>query len=152
MTAGPAHIMHPLSYLTRHSLAVLARPQRYLVDMDTNIDIPHWLVTDYRWEPDPLGGWLDHAQHPADTLASDRGDCVDVAILVGSWLASRGDSVYLGLSVRANPRAPAHMVVSDGDRIYEGTGRHDPNGQIHDSLTDYLADSPYSNVTFRRVV
>lgn len=142
--------MHPLSYLTRHSLAVLLWPQRYLTDIDTDIDVAHWLVTDYRWEPDPLGGWLDHAQRPADTLESGTGDCVDVAILVGSWLASRGEPVYLGLSLRANPRAPGHMVVSDGERIYEGTGGR--NGEIHDNLERYLGDSPYQNVIWRQIV
>lgn len=135
--------------LTRHTLRLLAQPGYFIEDGWGDLNIHAWREG-FTWRRDPLKGALDHVSPIETTVETQRGDCDDFAVVAASWLHAQDRPVYLGISTQRF--IPRHVFVVDGDgRVYEGTGRLDPNGYVHDSLMGYLASVAYTDSHVWRV-
>lgn len=134
-------------YVFRHTLLLLLFPSRFIDTGLDEFDFKAWFSEEYEWEQDPLWGLLDHAQPVEDTIDRNRGDCVDIGLVAASWLASRDQPVYFGVSFRGPGKLqfPRHFVASDGQRVFD-------NRAIWPSITEYLEERPrYDNLFLWRV-
>ena len=86
---------------------------------------------DYEWDQDPFYGFVDIRRPPKRTVRRARGDCVDYAFVVASWLEAHGTEWQLGLTWDRwyGITYPTHaIVVSDGN-IYS-------SGNVHEQFDD----------------
>lgn len=158
-------MMRIRDYIRRWSFRFLWNPDAYIEELPDDFNYHAWRSDRYRWEPDPLDGFVDHVQFLDDTIESETGDCIDFAFVTVCWLISRDESCYLGLSfnnLKGFPvigripwlrklQIPQHAIVSDGERLYEGTGRVEPNGQMYSYIGEYLEESGYDNILLWQV-
>jgi hypothetical protein len=109
-----------VSAVRRWTPFVVAVPHRYVGRGARwgSFDFEAWSDR-YRWSEDEWNGWLDVAQRPVDTVAAERGDCEDYALVAASWALARGRTP-VGLAFCFPPRSPVprHAVAYDRDRVY----------------------------------
>jgi len=132
----PPKVINPL----RWSAVAFLWPRRY-IDVDAVVDINLEAFSDrYSWRQDAWNGLRDIAKPVSETVADERGDCEDYALVAASCLLRRGaDDVHIAACFKRvwGVPVPRHVVAIGGDAVYS-------SGIIHEmSLEEYLGQSDY---------
>lgn len=111
-----------------------------------DFDFRRWAREDYEWTQDPWNGFRDFAKRPSETVAQERGDCEDFALVAISWAAAQNrPGVGVGFCWESNRPWPTHVIAYDAEHVYS-------SGEIREvDVDDWIGASKYAFALKRRV-
>ena len=123
-------------------------PSRY-VDRQrdwSDFDFERWAEESYDWVSDPWNGYLDFARRPGETIAGERGDCEDFALVAASWAIATGrNGVGLAFCWEVPYPWPRHVIAYDEEFVYS-------SGDVErTSVSEWVEESKYAFALRRRV-
>lgn len=122
------------------------RPHRFVETgpLWESFDFDAW-NRNFTWESDGWNGLKDTVTDPATTVATQQGDCDDLAVVAASWCRAN-DRPGAGIAACWSDHPwPTHAVAFDAERVYS-------SGTIHNkTFGEWLNESEYRAAFARSV-